>query len=314
MIKIDKKMDYNGGYWKELREYWKNSELRIYKDILNIRASKDLISLYDKGEYNDYLESMYKYYKKLLALNIELPSRAKPKLYIYIVPLENYSKLLNIPKRYDKGQGGGKPVQCFDIDGYMCAYGVSGNLCKNFKINKIISREENNIHELAHLIQLQFYSRNTFISEGLAEAIPLYIMEYENIFDEHRNVILNLTEEDVISPKDMINSERNNTFGITSALTGKSCSFRYSYISSYLFVRGCIEIIESKDNCTKLAALQHFLNTLYFCEFSSEFLIYYIADYLDIDQDELLHSKTIQLNAIESIKNNYYKSSKNKSR
>ena len=41
-------------------------------------------------------------------LKIKYPDNARPILYIYIVPYDNYSKLLKIPSTFDKGKGGGK--------------------------------------------------------------------------------------------------------------------------------------------------------------------------------------------------------------
>lgn len=292
-----------------LKEYIKNTELRVYKDTINIRLNSDLAKKYDNGIYNNYLEHMYEYYQNILSLNILLPSNAKPKLYFYIVPDENYSELLGTPKKYDSGKGSGKPVICYDLDGYKCAYGISTGLCEKFPSSPSIMREENSVHELAHLIQIQFYTRNAIISEGLAEAIPLYVMDYESIFEEHNDIVSNLSESEVYSPKEILDSERDDSFGITSSFKGKSCSFRYSYISSYLFVRGCLEKIVNDNNCSKKDALQYFLNLLYQSNYSHEWIIYHIADNIGVDKDDLLDSKEIQLEAINSIK-----SEKNNSR
>ena len=292
-----------------LKEYIKNTELRVYKDTINIRLNSDLAKKYDNGVYNNYLEHMYKCYLDILSLNIMLPSNAKPKLYFYIVPDENYSELLGTPKKYDNGKGSGKPVICYDLDGYKCAYGISTGLCEKFPSSPSVMREENSVHELAHLIQIQFYTKNAIISEGLAEAIPLYVMDYESVFEEHRDIVSNLSESEIYSPREIINSERDDSFGITSSFKGKSCSFRYSYISSYLFVRGCLEKIVRDNNCSKKDALQYFLNLLYQSNYSHEWIIYHIADNIGVDKDDLLDSKEIQLEAINSIK-----SEKNNSR
>lgn len=285
-----------------LKEYIKNTELRVYKDTINIRLNSDLAKKYDNGIYNNYLEHMYKWYLDILSLNIILPSNAKPKLYFYIVPDENYPELLGTPKKYDSGKGSGKPVICYDLDGYKCAYGISTGLCENFPSKPSIMREENNVHELAHLIQIQFYTKNAIISEGLAEAIPLYVMDYESIFEEHRDIVSNLSESEIYSPKEIIDSERDDSFGVTSSLKGKSCSFRYSYISSYLFVRGCLEKIVRDNNCSKKDAVQYFLNLLYQSNYSHEWMIYHIADNIGMNKDNLLNGKEIQLEAINSIK------------
>lgn len=49
----------------------------------------------------------------------------------------------------------------------------------------------------------------------------------------------------------MLDSEKDNSFGSETILPNKSCSFRLSYISSYLFVRGCLETIAKKNNLSK---------------------------------------------------------------
>ena len=285
-----------------LKEYVDSAELRVYKDIINIRLSNYLAKKYDNGVYNNYLEHMYKWYLDILSLNIMLPSNAKPKLYFYIVPDENYSELLGTPKKYDNGKGSGKPVMCYDLDGYKCAYGISTGLCEKFPSSPSIMLEENSVHELAHLIQIQFYDKNAIISEGLAEAIPLYVMDYESIFEEHRAVLFNIGENEIYSPKEILNSEKYNSFGVISSFEGKSCSFRYSYISSYLFVRGCLEKIVNDNNFSKRDALQYFLNLLYQNDYSFEWMIYHIADNIGIDKNNLLNSKEVQLKVIDVIK------------
>lgn len=60
-----------------------------------------------------------------------------------------------------------------------------------------ISKIENEIHELAHIVHSQFFNKNQIICEGFAEALPLYALGFEEIFDEHRNSIINLSEDQV---------------------------------------------------------------------------------------------------------------------
>ena len=111
-----------------LKEYINLSELRIYNERIKVRLSSDLSIKYDKGIYEKYLSNMYSCLLKLDCINIKYPSNSNPILYVYIVPDDSYSELLNIPKIFDKGIGGGKPVLCYDLDGFNSAYGLSHNI------------------------------------------------------------------------------------------------------------------------------------------------------------------------------------------
>ena len=288
-----------------LREYILNSELRSFSDKIKVRLSKDLAEKYDKGAYENYLKNIEKFYDMLNNLNIKYPSNANPILYLYIVPDDNFTELLNIPEVFRGSRGGGRPVKCYDIDGFKTAYGISQNLCENRSLNTIsVSRMVNEIHELSHLIHGMFFSNNRIINEGVAEVIPLYVMKLGEGFDEYRDILLNLEESQIYSVKEILNQERNNEFGKEATLPNKSCSFRLSYISSYLFVRGCLEVIGEKFSYNKIQSLQFFLELIMQSGCSYEYLIYDIADVLDIDRDELLNGKSLQLNVINNLSNN----------
>ena len=286
-----------------LKEYIDSSELRVFSDNIKVRLSKELAIKYDNNVYYNYLKRVQEQFDMLNELNIVYPGNAHPILYIYIVPDDNYQILLSFPKKFDKKTGGGRPVNCYDIDGFNKAYGTSQNKIENYPENINIAREENNIHELSHLIHSQFFDKSNILREGFAEVIPLYVLGYEDLYDEHRNMIINLKDEEILTPQELTNSEKDNSFGTTAVIPNKTCSFRHSYISSYLFVRGCFEIIENKYNLSKKEATQYFLEMIKNTNSYSEWLIYEIANYLDINKDELLNTKTIQMNAINSIKN-----------
>lgn len=164
-----------------------------------------------------------------------------------------------------------------------------------------ISKIENEIHELAHIVHSQFFSKNRIICEGFAEALPLYVLGFEEIFDEHRNSIINLNEEQIFSAQEILNSEKDNSYGAEAILPNRSCSFRFSYVSSYLFVRGCMETIAKKYNLSKEQSVQHFLEIVRESDCSNEWLIYDIADALDLPRDELLNGKKMQLEILQSL-------------
>lgn len=282
----------------KLSDYVKDSELRVFNDRLKVRISKELSNNYNDGFYDVYLNNMNNYIKELDSLGID----NSHVYYIYIVPDDNYSELLNVPKIFDRGKGAGKPVECFDDDGFDTAYGTSQNLAYKREEEKYISRIVNNIHELAHLLHHNYYSKNQLLNEGFAETIPLYILDYEDKFIDHIKVLKNLTEDKIRSAKELLDEEKDRVFGKEEALENRSCSFRYSYISSYLFVRGIIESIEEKYSLSKIDSIKKFLNFMEKSETNNEELIYELADLIGISRSILLNSKTIQKKVLKNIK------------
>lgn len=285
-----------------MREYIKNSELRVFSDRIKVRLSKELAVKYDNGCYHNYLNNMNKYFQMIDTLNIQYPGNAHPILYVYIVPDDCYVELLNFPAVFDKGKGGGKPVRCYDLDGFTSAYGLSQNMLENRLFEETdISKIENEIHELAHIVHSPFFYKNQIICEGFAEALALYALGFEERFDEHKNSLIRLSEEQVFSAQEILNSEKNHSYGVEVVLPNKSCSFRLSYISSYLFVRGCLETIVKKYNLSKEQSIQHFLEIFKGSECFNEYLIYDIADALDLPREELLNGKKMQLEILQSL-------------
>jgi len=284
-----------------LRDYIKESELRVFNDKIKVRLSKELAIKYDQGIYNNYFKNMDKYFNMIGNLNIKYLGNANPILYIYIVPDDNYAELLKIPSIFDSGTGGGKPVPCYDLEGFNKALGISQNLCEKFSNIENISRVENEIHELSHIIHNQFFSKNSIISEGFAEALPLYALGLEEQFEEHRTALKNMKEEQIYTAQELLNSERNNTYGSEALLPDKSCSFRLSYISSYLFVRGCLEKISQTFNIKKEETIQHFLEIVKQSNSTNEWLIFDIADAINIPRDTLLNGKEMQKDILKKI-------------
>lgn len=289
-----------------LREYIKNSELRIFNENIKVRLSKELAIRYDNGFYDNYLEYTSECYKLLYNLNLNYPSNAKPIYYLYIVPFDQYVELLGYPDNFNKGNGGGKPVNCFDIDGFSYAFGISDNLCENFeKDKKSIAYFENEIHELSHIFHSNFFRNSTILGEGFAETIPLYILDLQKQYTNHTQTLIDLEEKQILTVEELLNEEEENSFGVTELLPNKTCSFRLSYISSYLFVRGCIITLEKKHNIDKIKGLQLFLEMLYSSKYISTWLMFDIADFLEIDRNILLNSKDLQLIALNDIKKVY---------
>lgn len=286
-----------------LRDYVKNSIIKEFSKNIKIRISNNLEKNYELGKYTEFLNQVQKSYDLINTLDIKYPSNQKPVLYIYIVPDENYGELLQIPDIFNKGTGGGRPVNCYDLDGFNSAFGISQNLCQKRTNLEKIDVIENTIHELSHIVHNQFFNKNQLIHEGLAEAIPLYVLDLEDSFEEHKRVLETLKEDQIYIAKELIEQSNNKAYGKEELLPNKSCSYRLSYISSYLFIRGILEIIGEKYNLSKKEATQHFLEMIKTSHYNNEWLICDIADILDIPQDELLFGKELQLETIKRIKN-----------
>ena len=187
-----------------LREYILSSEIRMFSKEIKVRLSKDLAIKYDDGLYKNALLNIQNNLQMINSLNIHYPANANPILYVYIVPDDSYAKLLGIPKHFDKGTGGGKPVSCYDLDGFNSAYGLSQNLLQNKPLDMGISKRENEIHELSHIVHSQFFSKNQTICEGFAETLPLYTLGLEELFDEHKNILLHLDENKILSAQELM--------------------------------------------------------------------------------------------------------------
>ena len=292
-----------------LREYISKSELRVFSEKIKVRLSKELAEKYDNGSYRNYLSNMQKCIDMIDTLDIQYPGNAYPVLYVYIVPDDRYSDLLRVPKIFDKGTGSGKPVCCYDLDGFNSAYGLSQNLLENRPEEETrVSRIENEIHELSHIVHSQFFSMHQTICEGFAETLPLYALGFEEIFDEHRNTIIKLDENQILSAQELLNSEKKGTYGAEAVLPNRSCSFRFSYISSYLLVRGCVETIAEKNGFSKAQAIQYFLEIVKQSNCTNEWLIYDIANAIGIPQDDLLNDKQLQMKVLTSLSTQVQKS------
>ncbi len=285
-----------------LLEYINNSELRVFSNNIKLRLSKELVSKYDEGVYTNYLTRFQLELDMLMALKIKLPGNAKPNLYLYIVPDENFIKLLSVPPLFTKDQkGGGRPVKCYDLDGFNLAYGVSQNLLENNDDSDSISINE--IHEISHIILGQFLLGNQAISEGIAEAFPLYVLNLEERYTEHKNIISTLKQDQIYNMKELITKSKNGTYGNDAIVKNKACSFRMSYISSYLFVVGILKTIEEKYDFATSDSIQYFLEILRKSRCSNEWLIYDIANYLELPKEQLLEEKKMQLKALNLIVN-----------
>ena len=64
-----------------------------------------------------------------------------------------------------------------------------------------------------------------------------------------------------------------------------------------------IKKIEEKHNIAKQEATQYFLEMIRQSNFTNEWLIFDIADSLDMDREELLNGKNLQIKVLEELTN-----------
>ena len=283
----------------KLRDYIEKSELVTINDNLKIRLSKELLEeKYNKGAYNNRLTAIKNYIELINNLGIKYPGNAKPNFYLYIVPDDNFVELLNYPS-HRSNSGGGKPVDSYDLDSFNYAFGLSSNkLDGTYELNEI-----GTIHELSHLVHSMFFSyRGRFIAEGFAESLPLYIMDYQSKFDEHREILKTLTKDQILSANELVILEKEQNFNAGAVIPNESVTFDYSYISSYLFVRGCMEIIADKFKLDRVGAAQKFLEIVRLSKSMNQHLVFDIANALDVSKEELLNGKQMQLDIIKNLK------------
>ena len=221
-----------------LSDYIKNSKLIVINDRLKVRLSEELLENYKNGMYDVAIKSSESEIKQIESVGLVYPAKSKPVFYLYIVPDENFAELLDFPAKIST-KGGGKPVECFDPDGFPRAVGISNNMIANFK-QFSTSRIINNIHEWIHMVEGYIAGyKGRFFSEGFSEMFPYYLLDYENKYVEHRNFVSSLKESELKSVEELIVLENANSFD-NRIYKDKSCSFDLSYASSYLFVRGLI--------------------------------------------------------------------------
>jgi len=288
-----------------LKKYIERTKLIVVNEDLRIRLSEELSKKYNQGLYDNGIDIMLDYIKQINDLGIKYPANAKPIFYIYVVPDDSFRELLNFPTDTTSSKkSGGKSVSCYDLDGFNTAYGMSNNSIENRKEHSM-KQTVNNIHEFAHLVYSMFSSNSQkLLAEGFAEALPFYTMDYESTFGEHREILRTLTEEQVLSAQQLIELTYGNNFDIDDTTLSKFCSFRISYISSYLFVRGCLEKIANKFGLDRAQATQRFLEIIRESQYTNQWLIFDIANAIGAEQEELLGGKEMQLKLIESLTRN----------
>ena len=279
-----------------LKEYLGDSTLIAFNDKLIIRLAKELEEKYKSGIYDDYLKNLSDCIEIVDTLPIRYPDGVKPIYYLYIIPLDK-GYLLDIPKPFDTKNGGGRPIKAFDSDSFKSAYGVTDNLCLRKEFPPYI--KQNTIHELIHLVSSMFFSKDRYINEGVAEAVSFYCFDYEDIFTTHRERLIDIKEEDIYTVKELLEQKE---FGLKGIEGTNICTYRYSYISSYLFMASILDHIKEKYNIDKKETVQVLFDALRNTPNYNRWLVDDLANLIDEDSEEMFSTKKLQLNYLNKLK------------
>lgn len=284
-----------------LKNYIDRTVLVKLSDNLSMRLSPELMKKYEDGLYDRGLNQIKKVIEEINTIGLVYPANSRPVYYIYVVPNENFRELLNYPESI-KTNGGAKSVPCFDLDGFASAYGISDNMLQShFEQN--LAEHINDIHEQAHQSQSMFFNRDRFMAEGYAEAIPLYTLDYLPLFSTYRNVLSTLQKEDIISAHKLIELGDTTDFHTKPLISGGTVSFELTYISAFLFVRVCLERIEELCGLDRRGATQRFSELLRSTMCYNEFLVFEIAERLELPAEKLLLTTDLQYDILQKMLN-----------
>ena len=268
---------------------------------MHIRLSKNLLAKYKAGVYKNYINDILNNIKHINGLGLKYPANAKPVFYLYIVPDDNFKELLGYPLSRAASITGSKPVTCYDLDGFNTALGMSSNYLENRGSINIMATV-GNIHELAHLVHNMFFRAGEwFLAEGFAEALPLYVMDYENKFDKHREALKSLSKNQLLSAQQLMGFRTKDSFNGRPIIPNGYSGYDQSYISSYLFVRGCLEMIADKFKLNRAQATQKLLEIIKFAGYGKQWLVMYLADQIGVSQKDLLEGTDMQFDVIKQL-------------
>lgn len=294
-----KKTQTDGPYIHPLKNYLTTTVLVERSPRLKLRMTTEHLEKYRSGKYEEFLNSIGKAIEEIDTLGIEYPASAKPVYYIYVVPDENFRELLDYPASID-ATGGGKPVICYDTDGFTCALGMSSNAIE-WRRETSLYDYLNDIHELAHLSQAMFCMTDQFWCEGLAESIVFYALSYDKKAKVYTESISKLEKSSLMSAETLIDLGKNDGFHSPRLEPHLSCSFEVPYVSSYLLVRLCLERISTLYRVDRKGSIRKFLEILYQNLYQREYLVFSLADTLGFSREELLSKTDLQYEMLQRI-------------
>ena len=279
----------------DLKEYIQDSELRVVvPGLFHVRMSKDIAKRFDSGLYDIALAEHKQCINELQNIGVEYPDRKKPIFYLYIVPDNNFVKLLNWPINSSNVKGAGCQVPAYDTDGFDSAFGSNESLLVRDK-QRSLSAHIVLIHEYSHLILNQFKVRAVGLEEGFAELVPWYVLDYEKQLPLHLAAMKSMKRIYTI----------NNLLNMRGRLLHEDfiqyCSFQPSYMSAYLWTRAVVEHIRVKYSLSRIDAIKKFLDFYHNSNMDRQWFVRDVAENFDMDYDKLLNSTEYQTEVINQI-------------
>jgi hypothetical protein len=262
-----------------------------YKDYeFEIVEFSSKIDIYCPFEFKEWLKqenwiNFFNFQERMLDEILSLTFNIKGKFKILIVSRgDEFKEITKVP--YEAGMCNTKlNNDCFlVIDDLIAENKDNGELTASIK--------KEILHEWAHMIVYKYNNQLTnTLNEGLADLIPLYILDYQNDMTEYVEKLKSLKTDDIISIDYM------DEFGLLDDNLEETTQNKHTYLSSYLFVLNIIKNIEDKFEKSKLDAL------LFFLELMRKHKKYHyevIAEILDLPLENLKFNK-FQIEALEHI-------------
>lgn len=146
-------------------------------------------------------------------------------------------------------------------------------------------------HELAHIIHGGYFRNLGQISEGFAELLPHYLMNFEAQNINHKKALASFDEKDM---QTMAFVNQNGMFAKEN-IDGRNTQQRQSYMSVYLWMLGYVKRVENIYNADKFAATNMLLER--FSQIDNQTWkdkIKAVADMVKIPQQEMMCGLSLQ--------------------
>lgn len=146
-------------------------------------------------------------------------------------------------------------------------------------------------HELAHIVHGGYFRNLGQISEGFAELLPHYLMNFEGRNLKHQKAISSFQEKDMLN---MAFLNQNGMFAVDE-VDGRETQQLKSYMSVYLWMLAYTKRVENIYRLNKFEATNFILN-----EFSKVDNLRWndktiaIADMVKMPRDEVMNGLTLQ--------------------
>lgn len=265
------------------RYYYKEYDFEIidYNSKFNVYCPSECVEWLKQKSWGDFLNFQEELLDELLGLNFDI----KDKFSIMIVPKgEEFKDITNKP--YESGICDAK----LNDDRFLVFDDLIAER-SNYK-DIAFSFRKMLLHEWAHMIVYKYNNKLSHtLNEGLADLIPLYILDYQNDMPEYVERLKALKIDDIVSI-DYIDEYDVLDDDLSTLAQNKN-----TYLSCYLFVLNIIKNIEVKFNLSKLDALKFFLELM---KKHEEYHYEVISEILDLSLEKLKFNE-FQLEALKHI-------------